>query len=405
MIGKKQQRLNCILSLWAIRNYLKYPVENHPRHFDQLGADLLLGSKWKNSIALRIPVCVTLPIIMLFYDIAMICKYSMGLLFHKKNELNPDSLFVSIHERLYSIGSFAGLINNDTVWFKTPMDSDLFSLPKAYNTLTVYDYIRFSDIWRSIIQSIRCRWHVIYRWGYENLMITEKCFRWLLTDMALRRMSPNIELVFCNQLDRIAVLLDKLPNTRKTLVEHGVEYVYSQSEIQKKNNMLIYCPDVDFYVLNRTYHFHTLTKVYCYSEIDIKAFERSIVRCNPEYIVIGYNFKPSFKPQKKSVLIISDYYNQYENEKLIVSLLQGLDIDLFLKGHPRNNDSLYDNLRTLFHFVFIPGTKKELPDADLVISYDSTLAHEYESVGSKVIYYGNFEIKKIRSIVSSLLEV
>lgn len=405
MISRKQQRLNCLVSLWAIRNYLKYPLENHPRYFNQLGADLLLGSKWKNNIALRILVCVSLPIIMLFYDIAMICKYAMGLLFHKKKELTPDSLFVSIHERLFSIGSFAGLINDDTVWFKTPMDSDLFNLPKAYKTLTVYDYIRFSDIWRSIIQSIRCRWHVVNRWGYENLMITEKCFRWLLTDMALRRMSPNIELVFCNQLDRIAVLLDKLPNTRKTLVEHGVEYIYSQSEIQKKNNMLIYCPDVDFYVLNRTYHFHTLTKVYCYSDTDIKAFERSIVKCNPDYMVIGYNFKPSFKPQKKSVLIISDYYNQYENEKQIISLLQGLDIELFLKGHPRNSDGLYDNLRSLYRFVFIPGTKKELPDANLVISYDSTLAHEYESVGSKVIYYGNFDIKDIRSIVSGYLDL
>ena len=405
MISRKQQRLNCIVSLWAIRNYLKYPIENHPRRFDQLGADLLIGHAWKKNVALRLLVCISLPFIMLFYDFAMICKYSLCLLLHKKEDLKHDTLFVSIHERLYSIGTFAGLIKDNAVWFKTPMDSDLFSLPKPYKTLTVYDFIRFSDIWRSIIQSIRCRWHVILRWGYENMMITEKCFRWLLTDMAFRRMSPNTELVFCNQIDRIAVLLDKLPNSRKTLVEHGVEYIYSQSEVQKKNNMLVYCPDVGFYVLNRTYHFHTLTKVYCYSETDIKAFERSIVRCNPEYIVIGYNFKPSFKPSKKSVLIISDYYNQYENEKKIISLLQGLDIELFLKGHPRNNDGLYDNLRSLYHFVFIPGTKKELPDADLVISYDSTLAHEYESVGSKVLYYGNFEIENIRSVVSSFLRV
>ncbi len=405
MISIREQRLNCMLSLWAIRNYLKYPLENRPNNFDQLGAELVTGPNWNKNPALRLSVCFSLPLIMLIYDFAMVLKYSGGVLVHKKKQYNYEKIFVSVHERLYRISTFAGIINDESVWFKTPMDSDLFSLPKPYKTLSVYDFICFSDIWRSLIQSIRCRWHTIWRWGYENMMITEKCFRWFLTDMALRRMSPEVELVFCNQLDRIAVLMDKLPNKRKTLVEHGIEYLYTQSEIQKKNNMLVYHPDVNFYVLNRTYHFHSLTKVYCYSETDIKAFERSIVRCKPEYIVVGYDFKPSYKPNNKSILIISDYHNQYENEKIIIASLQGLNLDIFLKGHPRNNDSLYDELRQKYSFIYIPGTIKDLPDADLVISYDSTLAHEYESIGCKVIYYGNFDINNVKNIVLESLDI
>ncbi len=401
MISKKLQRLNCLVSLIFVRNYLLYPLENRPHSFDQLGAEIIFGEKWKSNTLLRIIINVLLPIVMCLLDVYLLIKYSIGILAHKKTRLTEDKLFVSCHHRLYSIGKFAGLVTPETVWFHTPLDA--FILPEPYKTLSVYDFITFSDVWRSMIQSIRCRWFFIIHKGYDNLMITEKCFGWFLTDTALRKVPEDVELFFANQLDRLAVLIDRLPQTKKSLVEHGIEYLYTESEIQRKNKMLIYHPDVNFYVLNRTYHFHNISRVYCYSETDIKAFERSIVRCNPQYVVIGYDFKPSFKPVKKSVLIISEYYNQYENEKKVVSSLQGVDIDLFLKGHPGNEDKLYDELRDEFNFIFIPGKKKDLPDADIVISYDSTLAHEYESVGSRVLYYGNFDINNIKNIVSNLL--
>lgn len=401
MISKKQQRLNCLVSLVYVRYYHLYPQESRPRNLDQLGAEIVFGERWKSNTFLRAAINALLPVILCVLDVYLLMKYTIGIITHKKQVVSADKLFVSCHHRLYSIGKFAGLVTPDTVWFHTPMDS--FALPESYLTLTVFDYITFSDVWRSMIQSIRSRWYFISHKGYDNLMITEKCFAWFLTDIALRKVPADVELFFANQLDRLAVLIDRLPQKNKSLVEHGVEYLYSESELQRRNNMLIYHPDVSFYVLNRTYHFHNITRVYCYSETDIKAFERSIVRCNPQYVVIGYDFKPSFKPEKKSILIISEYYNQYDNEKKVISLLQGVDIDLYLKGHPGNDDKLYDELREEYTFIFIPGKNKDFPDADIVISYDSTLAHEYESVGSKVLYYGHFDINNIKDIVFDLL--
>ncbi len=403
MVNSKKQRLNCLVSLIFVRNYLLYPIENRPLNYDQLGAEIVFGEKWKINTLLRVCVNFLLPLVMCVYDLYMLTKYSLGVLTHKKKKLLSNTLFVSCHHRLYRIGLFAGLVNDNSVWFRTPMD--LFVLPQPYTTFTVLDFVSIIDVWRCLIQSIRCRWYFIFRKGYKHFMMTEKCFVWLLTDVALRCISPDVELLFSNQLDRLAVLIDRLPNKKKSLVEHGIEYLYTESDIQKRNNMLVYHPDVDFYVLNRTYHFHNITKVYCYSEIDIKAFQRSIVRCSPEYIVIGYDFKPSFKPEKKSVLIIGEYYNQYDNEKMVIASLQGLDIDVYLKGHPGNSDELYNNLREEFCFHFIPGKSKGLPDVDLVISYDSTLAHEYESVGCRVLYYGKFNIDNSKEIVSSILGI
>lgn len=400
---KKTQRLNCLISLTFVRNYMYYPREYRPDYLDQLGAEIIFGDNWKRIYLLRLVVNLVLPFVMIAIDVYLILKYLCKLVFYKRKVFCTDKLLVSCHHRLYSIGLYAKLINDDSVWFRTPLD--LYELPKYYKTYTVFDFISVLDVFACMLQSIRCRWHFINRYGYENFMLTRKCFEWLITDIALRKVSSDTALYFSNQLDRLAVLIDRLPQHEKCLVEHGIEYLYTESDIQKKNKMLVFHKDVNFYVLNRTYHFHHLTRVYCYSDIDIKAFSRSIVRCNPEYIVIGYDFKPTFKPQKKSILIIGEYYNQYENEKTIISSLQELDIELFLKGHPGNSDELYSDLRSTCKFIYIPGKSKELPDADLVISYDSTLAHEYESVGSKVIYYGCFDLEDIRSYVSRLLNI
>ena len=88
---------------------------------------------------------------------------------------------------------------------------------------------------------------------------------------------------------------------------------------------------------------------------------------------------------------------KYEGQ--IIKELQGLDIELYLKNHPAEVNSKYDSLRNQFNFNFIEGKDTRFPDVDLLISYDSTLAYEYASVGAKVLYYGHFDINNIRNIV------
>ena len=74
MISKKQQRLNCLVSLIFVRNYLIYPLENRPRGLDQLGAEIIFGERWKSSTLLRIIINVLLPIIMCLLDVYLLIK-------------------------------------------------------------------------------------------------------------------------------------------------------------------------------------------------------------------------------------------------------------------------------------------------------------------------------------------
>lgn len=41
----------------------------------------------------------------------------------------------------------------------------------------------------------------------------------------------------------------------------------------------------------------------------------------------------------------------------------------------------------------------------MLISYDSTLAYEYASIGIKVLYYGHFDLDNIKNIVSEKLSL
>ena len=92
-----------------------------------------------------------------------------------------------------------------------------------------------------------------------------------------------------------------------------------------------------------------------------------------------------------------------DKEKEIIKDLQELDIAVYLKNHPSIANEKYDVLRKEFNFNFLEGVGAELPDVDLVFSYDSTLAYEYASIGTEVLYYNNFDMKDVKRIVEKKL--
>lgn len=114
---------------------------------------------------------------------------------------------------------------------------------------------------------------------------------------------------------------------------------------------------------------------------------------------------PCLKSEKKSVLIVSNYYIFARREEYIIKQLQDLDIEIYLKNHPSHSNSLYNDMKSKYRFNFISGLDTSLPAVDMLISYDSTLAYEYASIGIKVLYYGHFDLDNIKNIVSEKLSL
>ena len=365
--------------------------------FDQLGAVGKISLPVWNNIIFRLLFNIGLPFLILFSDFYLLFKYVIQVLSPNAKE-SFDRLFVCKDRHLYLIANRIGLLSNEDVWFASPFDT--FKLPYETKQVTVSDYATIKDVFRCFIQSIIIHFYTIYHFGYSYYLLSLKAFDWCMMDMALRKIPKNVDLYFCNICDRVSVLIDKLPNRGKIMVQHGTMHFYNN---ENSNPHMTWQEDKGFWIWNSLYK-NSPSKVYCFTKDDEIALRRSVIANDPEFVYMGYDFHPDFKPEKFSVLIIGMYTIFKDKEKQLISNLQGLDINLYLKNHPSIANDKYDELKDKYSFIFLKGTGAKLPEVDLVISYDSTLAYEYASIGAKVLYYGHFNIDEIRLIVQKEME-
>lgn len=377
-----------------------YPAERKKVHFDQLGVGAKVFKKFWRIYSFRVAFNIALPVIMLFYDLYFPIKYSIGLVVHKKKcQFEGKKLFLSHDRKLYTISKRANLLHHDDVWYRLPWD--YFSLPDDFRSCSALDFVSLGEVLKSSIQSVLLHFQVITSMGYDKYFLSFKAYEWCLTDYALRHVALDVELVFSSICDRMSILYDNLPHRNKTLIQHGTMHFVGNnggSRYMTWNN------ELGFYVWNSLYKSSPST-VYCFTPDDKIALSSSVIANSPNYIYISYGFKPTFKPSKKSILIVGNIAVFEREESLLLEHLQDLDIDLYLKGHPVYSDNLYNAFRKKYRFHYIEALSSKYPDVDLVISYDSTLAFEYASIGTKVIYIERICMEKIRDIVMQELKL
>lgn len=375
---------------------LKYQFR-HYQYFDQLGAIGKISIGFWDNVIFRLFFNVGLPFLMFLGDFYFLFKYIYKILPYRK-KLSFKRIFVCKERHLYLIANRIGLLSKEDVWFFSPFDT--FDLPYEAKQVTIADYATIKDVFRSFIQSIIIHLYAVYQFGYDHYLLSLKAFDWCMMDMALRHIPEDVDLYFCNICDRVAIMIDKLPNRNKMMIQHGTMHFFNNTI---SSPYMTWQEDKGFWIWKFLYK-NSPTKVYCFTKDDEIALKRSVIANTPVFIHIGYDFHPAFKPNKFSILIIGMYTLLGDKEEQIIKNMQGVDIELYLKNHPSIEDEKYDELRNKYDFIFLEGVGSKLPDVDLVISYDSTLALEYTSIGTKVLYYGHFNIIDIRSIVLEYME-
>lgn len=373
--------------------------DERKQYFEQIGAGRKAFKSWWNKLWFRATFGILLPFIMLTMDFYLPISNGVKLLLHKKKILFTKRLFIGLDQRLFAISKRANIQKEGDVWLRFMYDK--YILPEPKSTISVYDLVTFGEIFISSFQAFLIHMETICCFGYDKYFLSYKAYEWCLTDFALRHVPEDVELLHSYICDRNAILIDKLPHNNKSLIQHGTMHF---GNLNTNNPYKEFCKDRGFYIWNSLYKSSPLT-VYCYTADDEWALSNSVIANHPTFVHIGYGFKPTFKPNKKSILIVANYYLFAKQEDFILSQLQNLDIIVFLKNHPTIDNSLYDEMRKKYHFRFIEGTNTELPNVELLISYDSTLAYEYASIGTKVLYYGRFEIDNIKAIVKSSLNL
>lgn len=301
--------------------------------------------------------------------------------------LATDNFSPSLNEKILKIAKQAVWILNVNVSAKNYKISN--------NFYSVYELLSIQDLVKIFYNSMIVLFFVYRELGSYYILFTLNSFKWFLYKSATEKIPHNSTIYFIDHKDRWALLEDKLKVRNKILIQHGTEII---------NNFFEGCFSIikGSYCHNLPYKFKTLTKVFTFSELEFKALCLSILSNVPEKEIRGYDFRTDEIPHDKfAVLIIGHHYIYGNFEKLLIERLQIYDIYLYVKNHPTDKPAFYFKLQQTNKFIIV--NNNSFPNVDLVISYESTLAFEYNSIGKEVVYHTKNNIEEIINRINILL--
>ena len=233
------------------------------------------------------------------------------------------------------------------------------------NEVDILSSLRYEDILNSYVTSIYTVWSMYARYRKRDpIFRSYSSFEYYLVCCFVERNNFNNTFLFYSTHDRWAHLMC---NTLSSLfIQHGKlpDYLHI---------IRIGSPQIAYFLnVNQK---DILEKV-LFTRPAKESYYRPLLELTDE----GFLKRNG----KKNVLIVC-WNNKIEKEKALCSLLYN-DFNLYLKPHPGSKEHpAYQEMTDKYGCIIIP--KICYPKVDVVISYDSTLADEYEDVGVKVVRY------------------
>ena len=233
------------------------------------------------------------------------------------------------------------------------------------NEIDILSVITVSDVRKSLTASWLTIWTQYHKYRKRDLLFRSySSFEYYLVCCFVKKTENENDFIYYNTYDRWAFLMC---NTKgATFVQHG-KLMDTLSFIK------VGTPETAYYLSKK--------QGIILEKILFKNTPRNVKYRKPmEFThneVLQHN-------GKKNVLLVC-WNNNIEYEREICDLLKD-QFNLYIKPHPGDKDNpAYPEMAERFHGVIIPKTG--YPHVDVVVSYDSTLADEYEDVGVKVIRY------------------
>lgn len=233
------------------------------------------------------------------------------------------------------------------------------------NEVNILSVVTIGDVCKSLLAS----WKTIllqfrkYR-RRDPLFRSFSCFEYYLTCCFVKRMEGVNRFLYYSTYDRWAFLMC---NTCSSIfIQHG-------KLIDSLKLIKVGTPSIAYYLNKRQ---STVLEKILFKSVPSEMGFRNLLEfsCNE---LLQHN-------GKKNVLLVC-WNNNIEYERRICELLHH-NVNLYIKPHPGDkNNPNYPYMARQYHCIIVPKTG--YPHVDLVISYDSTLADEYEDVGVTVIRY------------------
>jgi hypothetical protein len=249
--------------------------------------------------------------------------------------------------------------------------------PYKENAVDILSCISYSDILHSLLASWKTIWILYGKYRRRDpLFRSYSSLEYYLVCCFVNNTEHRNNFGFYNTYDRWAFLMCNTP--KATFIQHG-------SLTEQLSFIKIGTPYTAYYI----------------NEKQEKIVERVLLKGKPRsvkyrsHIVFTEN-ELLMRNDKKNVLLVC-WSKRIEAEWGICELLYK-DVNLYIKPHPGDKDNpAYKEMSDKYGCVII--SKTGYPHVDVVVSYESTLADEYEDVDVKVIRYDLLEnlndIKKI----------
>lgn len=264
-----------------------------------------------------------------------------------------------------------------------PIEVNTISIPfikNSYkeNEIDLLSCVSFRDIAHSLLASLFTIWTLYRKYRKKDpLFRSYSSFEYYLTCCFVHNTENKNRFGFYNNYDRWAFLMC---NTKYSFyIQHG-------SLTEQLKLVKIGTPDVASFINEKQERI--VKYVLLKGTPRIVKYRRSI--CFTENEILLQN-------NKKNVLLIC-WSQRIKREWEICALLHH-DVNLYIKPHPGDSDNTdYRKMSEKFGCIIVP--KSGYPKVDIVISYESTLADEYEDVGIRVIRYDSMlDLRQLKQIV------
>jgi len=354
---------------------------------DAIKFPTLYNILWNVLLFLWTPLFVVYNLFILFK--AMFCNWMT-----EKKKVEGDVLLLS-NKYILKRPDVAKALNIYK-YILLPFDKAPKALCKT-QIYTVFSLTTIKDIFTSFINTLSCFIPVIKQFGYDNSIYMLDAFRWFLCFEALKKLPEATKIYTCNQRDRWAILVDNLPLAQINLIQHGTNFRLDEPPADLISHYR-YDPQYDYWygeAPQKLSNFHTL---YAYTEKDANAIIKGEHTSTPRVKIIGHGLTlENTNDTRFSVLIIGCSSIYLKNEEKIIENLQNTDINIIIKPHPTLGSRDYKHLKNKYTFTI--AHDYQYPKVDVVISYESTLAYQYENLGVKVLLCSRIDIDNIRKII------
>ena len=350
-------------------------------------------SNYGNIINFIIPIIIPFWIILIhpltvsFFFI----KYLIKSLSYKK-EIVAESIYLDASDNKYFLS-----INNKDIGYPEMVivfpfrktDSEPIPNLKQINLFSLTNPLLFI---KSAICSFYVIWKLVFSLEKRMIFYSYTAFTWFLVYFTLRNNGIN-SVWLSNQYDRWIGLVSKLPETEVTIVQHGQLYFYDH-----KNKAELF-PRFSQKIRN-------VNKIYTINKLSKKYFKLYIENKDLKFLLMESNLEliswRATNPLACKILIVGNHIQMPFQMEIVKELYSryGDNVDISYKYHPRQKNKVTYNSLWEIH------KKNILPNADIVISYGSSIDYEIEqTINCEIQFYDYLDNNSISELISNIEKI